>query len=62
MSRSAKPRTEDNVTGTPRPRAVAYYRKPAREGHEKSIARQKEQVRKWAEENGIEVVREFTDS
>ena len=44
-----------------RPRAVAYYRHSAQDRQENSIPIQREQVRKWAEENGVEIVEEFSD-
>lgn len=44
-----------------RPRAVAYYRHSAQDRQENSIPLQREQVRRWAEQNGIELVREFAD-
>ena len=41
-------------------RAVAYYRSgPTDEAS--TIDRQREQVRKWAEKHGLEIVREFED-
>jgi DNA invertase Pin-like site-specific DNA recombinase len=41
-------------------RAVAYYRSTMEEGDE-SIETQREQVRKWAEKYGLDIVREFED-
>ena len=41
-------------------RAVAYYRSSA-EDAESDIDRQREQVRRWAEKHGVEIVREFED-
>lgn len=46
---------------TPRFRAVAYYRHSAQDRQENSVAIQQEQVRKWAEENGVEIIHEFAD-
>lgn len=46
---------------TPRFRAVAYYRHSAQDRQENSVAIQQEQVRKWAEENGVEIIYEFAD-
>lgn len=45
-----------------RPRAVAYYRHSAQDRQENSIPIQREQVRKWAEKNGVEIIREFEDA
>ncbi len=47
---------------TPAVRAVAYYRHSAQDRQENSIAIQREQVREWAEKNGVEIVREFSDA
>ena len=44
-----------------RPRAVAYYRHSAQEP-QNSIPTQKEQVRQWAEKNGVEIIQEFEDA
>ena len=44
-----------------RPRAVAYYRHSAREP-QNSIPVQREQVRQWAEKNGVEIIEEFEDA
>ena len=44
-----------------RPRAVAYYRHSAQDRQENSIPIQQEQVRQWADEHGIEIIREFAD-
>jgi DNA invertase Pin-like site-specific DNA recombinase len=45
----------------PRFRAVAYYRHSAQDRQENSVAIQQEQVRKWALENGVEIIHEFAD-
>ena len=42
-------------------RAVAYYRHSAQDRQENSIAIQQDQVRLWAESNGIEIIHEFMD-
>jgi len=42
-------------------KAVAYYRHSAQDRQEYSIPIQREQVRKFAQENGIEVIKEFPD-
>jgi DNA invertase Pin-like site-specific DNA recombinase len=42
-------------------RAVAYYRHSAQDRQENSIAIQQDQVRSWAESNGIEIIHEFMD-
>lgn len=43
------------------PRAVAYYRHSAQDRQENSIPIQREQVQKWAQENGIEIIQDFAD-
>ena len=45
----------------PRHLAVAYYRHSARDRQENSVAIQQDLVRKWAEENGVDVIHEFVD-
>lgn len=54
------------ITTAPAPveaskRAVAYYRSSMTES-DGAIESQREQVRGWAEKNGIEIVREFVDT
>jgi len=43
-------------------RAVAYYRHSAQDRQENSIPIQQDQVRTWARENGVEIIREFCDA
>ena len=54
---------QDN--GSPRPkfafRAVAYFRHSAQDRQENSIEIQQDQVREWAEKNGVEIIHEFMD-
>ena len=38
----------------PRLRAVAYYRHSARDRQQNSIPIQRDQLREWADENGVE--------
>lgn len=45
----------------PAAKAVAYYRHSAQDRQENSIPIQREQVRKFAGEHGVEIVREFAD-
>ncbi len=45
----------------PRHRAVAYYRHSARDRQENSVSIQQELVRKWANENGVDIIHEFVD-
>jgi DNA invertase Pin-like site-specific DNA recombinase len=45
-----------------RPRAVAYYRHSAQDRQENSIPIQQDQVRKWALENGVDIIKEFPDA
>ncbi len=42
-------------------RAVAYYRPSAREGNDVPIPVQRERVREFARQNGIEIIKEFVD-
>lgn len=41
--------------------AVAYYRHSAQDRQENSIPLQREQVCQWAEQNGVQIIREFAD-
>lgn len=43
-------------------RAVAYYRHSAQDRQENSIPIQQDQVRAWALEHGVEIIREFCDA
>ena len=45
-----------------RPQAVAYYRHSAQDRQENSIPIQQDQVRQFAEEHGIEIIKEFADA
>ncbi|MCX6996613.1 MAG: recombinase family protein [Kiritimatiellaeota bacterium] len=42
-------------------RAVAYYRHSAQDRQENSVEIQQDQVRKFAEDNGIQIIEEFVD-
>lgn len=42
-------------------RAVAYYRHSAQDKQVNSIPLQREQVRQWADQHGLEVIQEFAD-
>ena len=42
-------------------KAVAYYRHSAQDRQENSVELQQEQVRRFAAENGMEIIREFAD-
>jgi DNA invertase Pin-like site-specific DNA recombinase len=46
----------------PQTRAVAYYRHSAQDRQENSIPIQRDQVREWAEKNGVEIIHEFSDA
>jgi DNA invertase Pin-like site-specific DNA recombinase len=46
----------------PKVRAVAYYRHSAQDRQENSIPIQSEKVRKWADENNVEIIHEFADA
>jgi DNA invertase Pin-like site-specific DNA recombinase len=41
---------------------VAYYRGSAGNGHDIPIAIQRRLTREWAEQNGVEIIREFVDA
>jgi DNA invertase Pin-like site-specific DNA recombinase len=43
-------------------RAVAYYRHSAQDRQENSIPIQRDQVRQWAREHGVEIIHEFADA
>jgi DNA invertase Pin-like site-specific DNA recombinase len=43
-------------------RAIAYYRHSSQDRQERSIAIQKDHVRQWALEHGIEIIHEFCDA
>ena len=49
------------TAAAPRFRGVAYYRHSARDRQENSVAIQQELVQKWAKENGVEIIHEFSD-
>ena len=40
---------------------MAYYRQSAQDRQENSIPIQADQVRQWAENNGVDIIKEFTD-
>lgn len=42
-------------------KAIAYYRHSAQDRQENSIPIQREQVRQFADENGVEIIKEFAD-
>ncbi|MHC4962451.1 MAG: recombinase family protein, partial [Planctomycetota bacterium] len=42
-------------------RAIAYYRHSAQDRQENSIPIQRDQVRQFAAENGVEIIKEFAD-
>ncbi len=44
-----------------RKRSVTYYRHSMQESQENSIPIQREHVREWAQEHGIEIIKEFAD-
>lgn len=54
--------TGDAVPAVPKVRAVAYYRHSAQDRQENSIPIQQEQVREWADKNGVDVIHEFADA
>jgi DNA invertase Pin-like site-specific DNA recombinase len=54
---------QDKADQTPKfaYRAVACYRHSAQDRQENSISIQQDQVRPWAENNGVEIIHEFVD-
>jgi hypothetical protein len=54
--------SEDQAGRAARPRAVAYYRHSAQDRQENSIPIQRDQVREWAENNGVDIIKEFADA
>ena len=40
---------------------MAYYRHSAQDRQENSIPLQRDQVREWADKNGVEIIEEFAD-
>lgn len=46
----------------PQTKAVAYYRHSAQDRQENSIPIQRDQVREWAEKNGVTIIHEFADA
>ncbi len=54
--------TADQAGKPVRSPAVAYYRHSAQDRQENSNPIQREQVREWAEKNGVKIVREFADT
>ena len=61
MTRRWKIATEDQAGQSACPRAVAYYRQSAQDHQVNSIPVQRDQVRKWAEKNGVDLIGEFAD-
>jgi DNA invertase Pin-like site-specific DNA recombinase len=53
--------TEDQAGQPARARAVAYCRHSAQDRQENSIPIQRDQVRQWAEKNGVDIIQEFAD-
>lgn len=43
-------------------RAIVFYRHSTQERQEESLAIQQNHVRRWAFENGVEIIREFCDA
>ena len=52
---------QGNGDGPPKVRAVAYYRHSAQDRQENSIPIQRDQVREWADQHGVEIIKEFSD-
>ena len=53
---------QENENEPPKVRAVAYYRHSAEDRQESSIPIQREQVREWADKNGVDIIHEFADA
>ena len=51
-----------DVNALPRIRAIVYYRHSAQDRQENSIPIQRDQVREWADKNGVEIIHEFADA
>ena len=56
-----KPKPAENKKTAPVKKAVAYYRHSAQDKQENSIEIQQDQVRKFAAEHSIEIIKEFAD-
>ncbi len=52
----------ENPDTPKRVRAIAYYRHSAQDRQENSIPIQRDQVREWADKNGVEIIHEFSDA
>ena len=52
----------DDANAPKRTRAIAYYRHSAQDRQENSIPIQRDQVREWADKNGVEIIHEFSDA
>ena len=50
-----------NTSKVSKYRAVAYYRHSAQDRQENSVEIQQDQVRQFAQEHDIEIIREFAD-
>jgi hypothetical protein len=61
MPRKKKPRIKKRVNDTACRWAVAYVRRPVPTPQKDSLRRQREQIRKWAKKNGLEIVKEFIE-
>ena len=59
MAKSRPTRRQHPQHGPARIPAVAYYRSTA--DHRSSINDQRDQVRRWAKQHGVKIIREFTD-
>ncbi len=51
----------DQPGAQPKIRAIAYYRHSAQDRQENSVEIQRDQVREWAEQHGVEIIKEFAD-
>jgi hypothetical protein len=63
MSKTSKrpQRATEEPAAAPRFRGVAYYRHSAEDQQKKSVAIQQDMVRKWAKDNGVEIIQEFAE-
>ncbi len=56
------PEVSASTTKSSARRAIAYYRSSVQDGQKNSIDIQKDQVRRWAQERGIEIIHEFCET
>ena len=47
--------------GSSNVRAVTYYRQSTQDQHENTIPIQRDKIREWAQQHGVEIIEEFAD-